>query len=251
MFEIAQSDGRMYNNSLMRDFYNVLTESIGYDGIVAEWNHGDGNSNVYVTFESDQSKNTTNTNPTSDPDIRYDERDYSYESLISKPDMKITQIEENVPKNRADVIFEAKKNATQIGKRHKDGSVYVHVNDIDTDVILGTRGLQHGLDRRFKTLAPVTIKAGEILKNSIRINEMIPKTNSAFESYILVGAAKNKNGELYIVQSVINKYNLELTSMDVLYAINAKTEPELGKKRTGWELIPEADSTKAPASPIL
>ena len=231
VFEIAQSDGRMYNNSLMRDFYNVLTESIGYDGIIAEWNHGDGNSNVYVAFESNQSKNTTNTNPTSDPDIRYDERDYSYESLISKPDMKITQIEENVPKNRADVIFEAKKNATQIGKRHKDGSVYVHVNDIDTDVILGTRGLQHGLDRRFKTLAPVTIKAGEILKNSIRINEMIPKTNSAFESYILVGAAKNKNGELYIVQSVINKYNLELTSMDVLYAINAKTEPELGKKK--------------------
>ena len=71
VFEIAQADGRMYQNSTMKEFYNVLTESIGYDGIIAEWSHDDGTSNVYVTFESNQSKNVTNKTPTSDPDIRF------------------------------------------------------------------------------------------------------------------------------------------------------------------------------------
>ena len=71
VFEIAQADGRMYDSSSMKEFYNVLTDAIGYDGIIAEWSHPDGASNVYVTFRSEQSKNITNKTPTSDPDIRY------------------------------------------------------------------------------------------------------------------------------------------------------------------------------------
>jgi hypothetical protein len=74
VFEIAQGDGKMYDSSSMKEFYNVLTESIGYDGIIAEWTHADGLSNVYVTFDSEQSKYTSNTKPTSNPDMRYSER---------------------------------------------------------------------------------------------------------------------------------------------------------------------------------
>lgn len=40
-----------------------------------------------------------------------------------------------------------------------------------------------------------------------------------------MGAAKNKNNEPYIVQFVVNRASNEVTSVDVLYAINAKTEP--------------------------
>ena len=36
---------------------------------------------------------------------------------------------------------------------------------------------------------------------------------------------------LYIVQSVVNRFKSELVSMDVLYAINSKTEPNLGIKK--------------------
>ena len=161
----------------------------------------------------------------------YSKRDYSYESLISKPDMKVTIVSETVPSNRTDVVVEAKKNASNIGKTNKDGSVSVHVNDIGEDVVLTTRGLRHGLDRRFDVNAPVTIKAGEILHNSIRINDLTPENENADSSYVLVGAARNSKGELYIVRSVVNKFKHDLISMDVLYAINAKTEPNLGIKK--------------------
>lgn len=75
IFEVAQADGRMYENSTMREFYDVLTKSIGYDGIIAEWSHADGKSNVYVTFNSEQSKYTSNKTPTSNPDMRFSDRD--------------------------------------------------------------------------------------------------------------------------------------------------------------------------------
>ena len=160
-------------------------------------------------------------------DRKFSMRDYSYEALTEKPDMQVTTLSEDVPKNRADVVYEAKKNAAKIGKRNKDGSVTVHVKDIDRDVVIGTRGLQHGLDRRFNTNAPVALQAGEILQNSIQINEMNPEKAEADSSYVLIGAAQSKNGQLYIVRSVVNGYRSELASMDVLYAMNAKTEADL------------------------
>lgn len=161
-------------------------------------------------------------------DVKFSERDYSYESLISKPDMKIITVDGIVPSNRADVVFMAKKNAASVGKSYKDGSVAVHVDDIDTDVILATKGLRHGLrrtqDAQNETNYIVTLKAGEILKNSIRINELNSSKENATGSYILIGIAQNKDGDLYIVQSVVNQFNNELDSIDVLYAINAKKE---------------------------
>lgn len=94
VFEIAQGDGRYYDGSTMKEFYDVLTASIGYDGIIAEWEHEGGTSNVYVTFESNQSKNTTNTNPTDNPDIRYSarpQRDSEYLKAVNRGDMETAQ----------------------------------------------------------------------------------------------------------------------------------------------------------------
>ncbi len=161
---------------------------------------------------------------------------YSYKSLVSKPDMAITSLNGDVPKNRADVVAMAKKNAAKVGKFDpKTSSVSVHVNDVDSDVVISTGGLRHSLDRRFEVNAPITLMAGNILKNSIRINEMNPENPKADSSYVLIGAAQNTKGELYIVRSVINRFKSELVSMDVLYAINAKTEPtlEIKKNRAG------------------
>ena len=154
---------------------------------------------------------------------------YSYEELTSKPDMKLTAISNIAPNNRANVVSDAKKNAAKIGKFNpKNGSVSVLVDDINVDVILGTDGLKHGL-RRKKGLqnnanAIVTLKAGEILKNSIRVNELTPSKENASGSYVLIGAARSESGELYVVRFVVNQFSHELTSMDVLYAINAKKE---------------------------
>ena len=154
-------------------------------------------------------------------DTHFSDR-YSYDALTSKPDMKLTMVGGTVPTNRADVVSQAKKNAASIGKANKDGSVSVYVNDVDTDIVLSKRGLLHGLDRRLQEIAPVTVMAGEILQNSIKINDLTPSKEEADASYVLIGAAQSSNGDLYIVRSVVNKFSNELDTMDVLYAINAK-----------------------------
>ena len=210
-----------------------ILKDLGYDGV------HDGSE--WVAFDRNQVKSATDnigTYDSSNPDIRYQYADerlserYTYEELTSKPDMKLTVISDNVPKNRADVVSEAKKNASKIGKfNSKDGSVSVHVADVGEDVVVSTGGLRHSLDRRFAVNAPIAVKAGEILQNSIKVNEMIPENANADSSYVLIGAARNEKGELYIVRSVVNRFKSELVSMDVLYAINAKTEPNLGIKK--------------------
>lgn len=163
---------------------------------------------------------------------QYSDRDagsaepYAYDSLVRKPDMAVTRLSGDVPGNRADVIYQAKQNAAKIGRFNpKDGSVSVYVKDMDSDVIIGRDGLKHSIDRRLDVNAPVILKAGEILSNSIRINEMTPKLDNASNSYVLIGAAENGDGEIYVVRSVVNRFKNELVSMDVLYAINAKKEP--------------------------
>lgn len=165
-----------------------------------------------------------------DRDSDHSERGYSYNALINKPDMVVTAADGIIPNNRADVVALAKKNAAKVGNVDpKTGSVSVHVDDIDTDVFLGTDGLKHGL-RRTKDAQNdanyiVTVKAGEIIKNSIKINEANPKKKTATGAYVMIGVAKNKNGDMYIVRSIVNQFRNELASMDVLYAINAKKEP--------------------------
>ena len=164
----------------------------------------------------------------SSEDIKFSDRDFSYEAITSKPDMKVIAVNNQIPNNRADIVHIAKKNAASIGKRNKDGSVSVYVDDVDKDILLGTDGLKHGLRRRTTSQENanfiVTLKAGEIIKNSIKINEMLPTKENASKSYVLLGAAQSNDGDIYIVRSIVNQFNNELSSMDVLYAINTKKE---------------------------
>lgn len=216
----------VYQVTKQKEFIDIAREK-GYDGFTAT----EKGTKTFCAFSSpNQVKLTTNEVPSSFSDIRYSlpksSNPYSYEELTRKPDMVVTTVGGNVPSNRADVIFQAKKNASSVGRFDPNtGNVIIHVNDIHTDVVIGRDGLKHSMDRRFNVNAPVVLKAGEILANSIRINELTPKSADASESYVLIGAAKNGNGDLYIVRSVVNRFSDELTSMDVLYAINAKKEP--------------------------
>ena len=153
--------------------------------------------------------------------------------------MVVTTVGGNVPNNRADVVAQVKKNAAPVGKTNKDGSVSVYVDDIGEEVLLGTMGLGHGLRRISKSQTDptwaVTLKAGEIIKNAIRINEVTPSKNEASGAYVLIGVAKNSVGDRYVVRFVVNKFANELTSMDVLYAIIAKKEDRLRLMRPGFQ----------------
>lgn len=109
-----------------------------------------------------------------------------------------------------------------MGRKDSFGNVYVYVNDTDTEVMLSKRGLRHSLDRRLSIIAPVTENIGPIIKNSVRINELSPEFETIKNSYVLVGIAKNKKNEPYVVSFVVNKASNEVMSVDVLYAVNAK-----------------------------
>lgn len=61
-------------------------------------------------------------------------------------------------------------------------------------------------------------------KASIKINDTNPKRQNATGSYVLIGICRNTNGDTYIVRSIVNHFKNELSSMDVLYAVNAKKE---------------------------
>ena len=164
-------------------------------------------------------------------DIHYSlkEQPYSYEALTSKPDMKVTEIDDKkdyTPNKttREDVVNNALVSALSVGHKDSSGNVLVYVDDIDTNVMVSKRGLRHSLDRRLSIIAPVTENIGAILKNSIRINELTPEFDTIEKSYALIGIAKNNNNEPYIVSFIVNKASNEIISVDVLYAVNAKKE---------------------------
>ena len=154
---------------------------------------------------------------------------YDYDALIAKPDMKLTEVDDTVQYNtdskaKKDIVNKAKKNAAIVGRTNENGGVEVYVDDIGVSVVLSTDGLRHGLDRRTQLLAPVTVNAGEILKHSIRINELLPRKETISNSYVLLGSARGKSGNLYIVEFVVNRYDNTIASMDVLYSVNTKKE---------------------------
>ncbi len=152
------------------------------------------------------------------------EQKYSYEWFTRKPDMAVADVDDSVKYNRADIVSLALKNAASVGYTNQNGNAVVPVRDIDTDVIVPKRSLVHGLDRRMGTQAPVLVKIGDVLKNAIRINELVPRADEIKSTYALIGAARNQDGNLYIASFVVNKYSNEVSEIDVLYSANAKKE---------------------------
>lgn len=136
--------------------------------------------------------------------------------------MSIANIDDSVTHNRTETVRIAKEKAKPFGYVDEEDNPFVHIKDTDSYVKLGTDGLRHSLNRTKGFIYPVTENIGEILSNSIRINELLPKDANANNTYVLIGTAQNKNGDLYLVRSIVNSYNNELASFDVLYAINTK-----------------------------
>ncbi len=155
---------------------------------------------------------------------------YSYAELTAKPDMPITKIDDTVQcapnaESRKHIVNQAIENVKRVGTTNEDGNAVIHVADIDTDVVVSKKAIKHSLDRRLSVNAPVVQQAGEILSNAVRINELVPRKESIEKVNVLVGMAKNAQNEPYVVSFIVNKHTNELQSIDVLYAVNAKTEP--------------------------
>ena len=64
----------VYNSSGLswENTFKILRETTGYDGVISSKGFLNNGETIYVVFNSNQIKNITNTNPTSNPDIRYE-----------------------------------------------------------------------------------------------------------------------------------------------------------------------------------
>ena len=162
---------------------------------------------------------------------------FTYDALVSKPDMRVTTVDdsEKYPDNsegRKQIVRDAIENAKRVGYTNAANNAVVHVADSNTDVIVGTAGIRHGLDRRLEVIAPVAQKIGEILQNAVVINELNPRQSNISNSYVLTGIAKNSRNEPYTVLFVVNRYTNEVSEIDVLYSMNTKTQA-IEKNRPG------------------
>ena len=162
--------------------------------------------------------------------LKGNENPFTYKNLTAKPNVPLTEIDDTVQysvntQTRTSVVKEAQKNAALVGRTDKNGGVSVYVDDLGADVLLSGRGLKHGLDRRLQENAAVTIRSGEILKNAVCVNKLTPKLEMASSGSVLLGAAKGKNGTMYVVEFVVNEFDNEVDSINVLYSVNTKKEP--------------------------
>ena len=174
--------------------------------------------------------------------------EFSYDYFIAKEDMPITEIDDSITYlpnkiTREDIVEKAMKNALSVGTINNNGNPVVHVDDINVDVAFGKNGVKHGLDRRLGINAPVTVKAGEIIKNAIKINDMNTRKQTIDSSYLLVGVAKNQKNEPYIVLFEVNRYSNTVMSIDVMYSLNAKNEKDFLQKNKN-RLDPKSPSSQ-------
>ena len=183
-----------------------------------------------------------------------EESHYSYESLVSKPDMPVTKITDGINYRaqgitRKDIVNDAVNNAKTVGRENENGNAVVYVYDIAKEIIVPKKAIQHSLDRRIEVNGPVVTNIGNILKNSIRINALIPRNDNIEQSYVLIGAAKSQQDEPFIVSFVVNEFTNEVKSIDVLYSVNAKKEPAGSSKSP--QLSTAATGSKISISDLL
>ena len=127
-----------------------------------------------------------------------------------------------VNKKEDETLFKT-GNSQKTTPSNASSSLYSLLNKLQ-NVNKNSNDVKYSLDRRLNVNAPIVINVGDILKNSIRINELIPRNEHIEKSYALIDIAKNNVDEPYIVSFVVNKYANEIQSIDVLYAVNAKKE---------------------------
>ena len=187
-----------------------------------------------------------------------DADDYSYESLTKKSDLTVIALPMEIPRtadgkvDRKAILARGKLNARkQKNPNNTDTDTYVRIDDIGVDVLIGTKGLQHGLARSDET-ALVIMKIGDVLKNSIAVNELNSSaTRNGERSYVLLGACHDSE-KLYAVRSVVSKLENDVTEIDVyrLYAVKGK-KTETPTSALGGTGVKEQNALVSSESPVI
>lgn len=208
----------MYNGLTGKKLTDALIED-GYDAIV-----------TYDKYGYNEIVNLNGTKLGSDPDIRYsltENADITYESLISKPDMKVTQIGYDSVRqmSRRDIVNAARRAVRTEGFKDNLGRLTLTNSDTKSDIIIGSPAIRHGLNRNYEANAKIALHLGDYLKNAVKVNEIMPRGKNSTGGYILLGYGRTNSGEgypAYFVVQTLTTGQAELLEFDSLYSFNGK-----------------------------
>lgn len=183
---------------------------------------------------------------------------YSYESLTKKSDLSVVTFPTELPmteNGKVDtnaVVARGRLNARkQKNPNNTETSTYVRVDDIGLDVLLSKNGMTHGIARSQETAFAV-MKIGDVLKNSVAVNELNGSATRKTEmSYVLLGACRDSEN-LYVVRSVVSKLENDVTEIDVyqLSAVKSK-KTETPTSALGGTAVTEQSSLISSESPVV
>ena len=208
---------------------------LGYDGV-------NNSGEEYIAFYPEQIKSATDNIGTfdgSNPDIRYSKSGtaadtkknvFSYEALTAKPDMPLTDINTNIPRDangkviRKDVADRALKAVRDSGnKKNTDVDSYVHVDDTNSDLKVNVASVRHSLTRKPDLNAIAALNIVGLAKNAVLVNELSPRGNSnGGNIYLSVG--KDSDSNLYFVRMITDKRGHSIEEIETVYAISTKKE---------------------------
>lgn len=178
----------------------------------------------------------------------------SYEALTALPDMRLTQISTALPEGMGigDAARLGVENSRQPGM--KNGRVTNRYTG--QEIQITAKGLRHGLTSKASMLrnGPYALRAGDILQNAVKVNELAPRGKEA-RSDIYLGGAVDETGVVHAVRFVVNLYadgqrTADLGDMEVyngdLYAHTGKKTGTVAPK------VPEVSGKAAtPTVPTL
>ena len=113
----------------------------------------------------------------------------------------------------ADMVAKGKDSVRRAGGRDTERGLALNIPAFGDVIVVGKSGLQHGLrpyDMNYGRLdnidnADVLPVIGDILKNSVPVNEMRPREGEKTDgSTILIGAAFDERGKLVPILSIVN-----------------------------------------------
>ena len=129
----------------------------------------------------------------------------SYEALTALPDMRLTQISTALPEGMGigDAARLGVENSRQPGM--KNGRVTNRYTG--QEIQITAEGLRHGMTRktRLQKNGPYALRAGEILQNAVKVNELAPRGNEV-RTDIYLGGAIDENGSVHGVRFLVKLY---------------------------------------------
>ncbi len=231
------------------------SSTISIADFFAKINPSDESFYKYIPKEFLQ--DSDNKAPTADKDIRYAldiHNDYTYESLVKKPDMTITEVTEALPRDAEGKISRSRVRAMALANVRKQNNpkntadlVYAHCDDTGTDIRVGSRGLNHGLDRRVEVNAKASLVIGDLIKNAIKVNEVNSLSQGHEGDYVLLSCFSDETG-VYGVSIYVDRVSNEVTGMDsidILYSVNGK---KIGTAAPNAEV---SDRSPSPTVPTI